>query len=662
MVTPSTRSSRASVRHLAGAAGRFAVPLAAIAAMASFARFQREAQGAAESAYLALVGGLLLLAVAALSEAPFRLGRSAAVAGARRDEAAVASLLVTLAVWALPSGPMRGTAVMAVAAAALAFAAGRRLHGAAAPAAARAFAWALPLAVALQVMLRSERLVAPPLDARFLAGLLGLPLVAAAATALLATRYGLAAAAVAAALTALLGPGFTTVGVVGLAAVALAEVGWRPPAALPPAARVALRLVLGAAAVALLLLLPRGGTVAVASGLLLAGWPPARARRGADPAAPAGGGRWRAALHPLVPVAVAVGALALAFPVTLVSRQVIGDRLTLAAVLLPAFPLALGGRRDRGRRRLLLLAGVVALIVAGARAAEIVAALAAPLAVAALAAGGDLPTEGRVVSGQRRLAFAPQAVWTAVLVVVTALAGAYPWVRHDALGPALARFGLRPTAEHGLVAVAAWGLLATVGLVAAGWGTARWRGRRPRPIASSRVPVWGHPAGWAVALLAVVALGELPPATTSLLGVATIVLDAARPTLVVDVAERMPRGLRSLTVDSNLSHAAGLAADAPVATVRLLDGDGNGREWTLRAGDETAEWAARRPDVVVATLHGPPPPWVAWVAPEGDFLGQTYRSRWEVPAPLPVERIEVRRDPRLPADTTVHLYRLEGRR
>jgi hypothetical protein len=94
--------------------------------------------------------------------------------------------------------------------------------------------------------------------------------------------------------------------------------------------------------------------------------------------------------------------------------------------------------------------------------------------------------------------------------------------------------------------------------------------------------------------------------------------------------------------------------------VRVFDGDGRSERWVLRAGRETAEWAARRPDVSASARHRPPVPWLAWVAPGGEFFGLTFRSRWSAASPLPAHSIVVERNPRLPEETVVHLYRLEA--
>jgi hypothetical protein len=81
--------------------------------------------------------------------------------------------------------------------------------------------------------------------------------------------------------------------------------------------------------------------------------------------------------------------------------------------------------------------------------------------------------------------------------------------------------------------------------------------------------------------------------------------------------------------------------------------------WTLRAGDDTGEWAARRPDVARAGTRTPAA-WVSWVA--GDFFAQRYRCGWTLEKPLRSSRLRIERVPGAPADLSLALYQLEIRR
>ena len=603
------------------AAALLALPLAAGATIVVFAAYQPDPQAAAESGYLALVATCLLLCLAAFDAAAQRSGLAAP---GHLGVLPVTTGLAVALVWALPAGPVRGGGLVLLLAGALGVAAVRAAAGGTtrvlAPHAGvrgpEAFALLLPAAVALQLLVRSDRLLEPALDLHLVAGLLGLPAVAAAATALLAGRHGPGAAAVAAGSAALVGPGFTTATAGALVVLCLAEAAWRPGAG------------------------GRGGRLAAVAGLLpvlgLLAWREPAVALLAAGAALALGHRAAAAL---AGAAVAASALALApWP----GSAVAGARLALAAVLLPSFPAAFAAAPDR-RDRLTALAVAVVAALAGAGAGP--AALAAPLGLAALAALGRRPLPG----AWRPLA--PQAVWTGLLVTATALAAAYPWLHRDALGDALEAFGLAaPGAALAAAVALAWAAAASVGR---GVHAPHRGGRRAASAA----------AALAVAA-AIASLGGPPPGRSAVVLPEVVALDAAGPRLVLDLRERThgadPLPIGSLVVDSNLSHATGVVQGTAVATVRVFDGDGRSERWVLRAGRETAEWAARRPDVSASARHRPPVPWLAWVAPGGEFFGLTFRSRWSAASPLPAHSIVVERNPRLPEETVVHLYRLEA--
>jgi hypothetical protein len=91
-----------------------AAPLAAMLAMASLAAFQADPVAAAETAYLALAAGLVVLAAAAVAARP-------------SVEGLVGPVLLMTAVWTLPEGPSRGAVAMALAAGTLAVAVWRWL-------------------------------------------------------------------------------------------------------------------------------------------------------------------------------------------------------------------------------------------------------------------------------------------------------------------------------------------------------------------------------------------------------------------------------------------------------------------------------------------------------------------------------------------------------
>jgi hypothetical protein len=121
--------------------------------------------------------------------------------------------------------------------------------------------------------------------------------------------------------------------------------------------------------------------------------------------------------------------------------------------------------------------------------------------------------------------------------------------------------------------------------------------------------------------------------------------------------------ISNLTLDSHLIFGAGLARETAVATIELLDVEGVVIEsWTLRAGSDTAEWAAARPDVAALPGFTAPPPWISRLAPDGTFFARRFRSRFAVTDPRPPGSLRIRRDPTLPPDVRLVIYRVELRR
>jgi hypothetical protein len=251
------------------------------------------------------------------------------------------------------------------------------------------------------------------------------------------------------------------------------------------------------------------------------------------------------------------------------------------------------------------------------------AVLAAPLGLAALSLRADGP------------AAVPQRVWTGALLGGTALLSSYPWLREEPLAEVLSLTGLPPgwRLAAGIVAVVLILAAASTGL---------------------RLPTLAS-AGLAGAVLLLAVGTALPPAGTPLLPPEMpVVLDAGKPVweTVLD-----PEKVESVVVESSLGNGAALAPGTPVAIVHLQNPDG-GSAWTLRAGDDTGEWAARRPDVA-RTGSRTPSPWVSWVA--GDFFAQRYRSRWTLPQPERFARLRIERAPGLPPEVVFALHQLEVR-
>ena len=109
------------------------------------------------------------------------------------------------------------------------------------------------------------------------------------------------------------------------------------------------------------------------------------------------------------------------------------------------------------------------------------------------------------------------------------------------------------------------------------------------------------------------------------------------------------------------SNAARLRVGTPVATLRLFSADGRFHEWILRAGEDSGEWAAERPDVRKEPGFAAPDPWIHWIPPGGGFFAQRYRSRWVVPSSLPVRLLEIELAPELAGRVSLAVLSLELR-
>ncbi len=708
---------------------RWALPPAALAAIGCFAAHEVDPAAAAEGAYLGRLAAAVLVAVAALAPPPAaELGLGAALAVA--------------AVWALPAGPGRGAAVMALLAASLAVAVGRQLlrlsaitsgsggtdpasmdrHSVGPSAAAGAdrtdtrsrppgsggfgalgalstsrgsggssgssgssgsgrirLGAAIALCFGCQVLLRGELLFAPGRSLRPWMALVALPVAAGAALALLWRRRGLLPALAAATVAAVLAPGWTVATTLALVALAggaslpgageaPSTVGtgeprlpapaprttwrawpiWASTAAWPAWARVTPGLLALALPIAWE---PRAGWAMALAGLAV--WRPGLAASGALALAAVTRGAALAGLNLPGPLAAHAswheGAAALAWLVMLV-------------------PAALPAARQRRSRTLL----VAALLLASATPwLPNRSALAAPLALAALA----LPATGAAAG----LA----AVWSAALLLGTTLLASYPWLRQDPLADALALIGGGDGAGPRLAAAIGAGaiLLTAVTGVAlrrtpklrqparaapaglrtadlAGLRMAGLAGRRTAGLAGARpAAAAGRRAATAagIALFAALVGPRLASPSTALLdGGDAVLLDGGRPLWRADLGLGRIRGLE---LQTSLVNAAGLAAGTPVARIRLLGTGFAPVELQLRAGEDTGEWAARRPDLAATSGLIAPRPWLAWVA--GDFFGQRYRTRLRLPRAGSYARVEIDLAAGLPPTTGLALYQVD---
>lgn len=400
---------------------RLLVPLAALAAMASFAAREVDPSASSESAYLAVLAAAVLLAVGFLARWP-------------AVELGLGATLATAAVWALPAGPGRGAALVMVLLATVAVTAGRQFLWVGADPDGRAVARPalllqilIPLALALQFLLRGELLFAPAMSFRTLVALVALPVAGAVAAALLARRHGLAFSLLAGATAIVLAPGFNvaaTLSLIALAAgdlLAWEELGWRFKAA----AWVVL--------LAPILWEPAPGLAAAVCALAL--WRP------------------RLALALAVPAAAGLAWL-FQTPWEAMARQLSWLPLLLPAALVP----------ERTRVFAVLTA---ALIAASVPQVPNLSTLAAPLGLAAL-------------SLRRNGAFSvPQRVWTGVVLACTALLASYPWLREEPLAEAVSLLGLPPGPALAAPVAAVFLALAGVGA---------WMGRGwSEPLRSARL-------------------------------------------------------------------------------------------------------------------------------------------------------------------------------
>jgi hypothetical protein len=662
------------------------LPPAALTAIGCFAAHELDPAAAAEGAYLGRLVAAALVAVAALAPAP-------------AAELGLGAALAVTAIWALPAGPGRGAAVAALLAAALAIASTRRLRRS--PAAAVAgggedrarFVTAAALCFGWQVLLRGELLFAPGRAMRPWLALLALPLAAGAALALLWSRRGMLPALAAAGAAAVLAPGWTVATTLALVALAGGEVLIGTPVApasgtgeaggggsgtrLPERSQAAARDREGAHALAEVDMAPAGRTEAEAGasrparGQAVWRIGPAWRTWAIGPGSRAGARAAAGTAALLLPVAwepragwaaalagLALGrpglAAALALPLAAWTRGA-----SLAGLPLPGALGAHASWREGAAALALLVMLVPAAVPAAWRprcrsllaAAALLAfaspwlpdrsALAAPLALAALA----LPAAGAAAG----LA----AIWSTALLLGTALLASYPWLRQDPLGDALALLG---TGAGPALAVAIGGAaLLMVGAIELVLRRLPAATRLPAgQRASAKAGRLAAVAAGAAMFAAVVGPQLAAPGVALLGGGNAVLLDHGNPSWHTGVG---PQRWRGLALQTSLIHGAGLAGGTPVARIRLIGTGTAPLELQLRAGDDTGEWAARRPDVAaIARLH-PPRPWLAWVA--GDFFGQRYRARLPLPRGASFARLEIDLAAGLPPDTGVALYQVE---
>lgn len=299
--------------------------------------------------------------------------------------------------------------------------------------------------------------------------------------------------------------------------------------------------------------------------------------------------------------------------------------MALGPILLPALLLPSEGRRANSIQAFFL--AVLALRTVGGPAA-----LAAPLALGAL----SLRT--------RAVAAGLQMLWSGVLLAGAAVLAGYPWLRSPALEDSLGLFGIQISWPHAIAVVAVLWLLTF--LCAAMEGSSF--------VLECRPTIAG---GLVLVLLAFLAL---PPAAESLWTGHIYVLDASQPARDIDLEPAVLA--RSVVLDSYLENSASLPPGTPVARVILIDTAGEHRSWLLRAGMETGEWAARRPDVAGLPGFQAPTPWLSWVTASRDVFAQRYRGDWQLDDEVEIARLELQRVDDLPSAVALAVFHLELRR
>lgn len=394
-----------------------AVVLAAGASLFLLAAAQADPQAAAETRFLAFWSTAVLLCAAGLWRQP-------------SFELASGTLLLVLAGWVVPAGPVRASAFGLLLTASLGLAIFRRLADCS-----DGFDWSfwVPAALGVQLLARSDQLLTNPMEPKTLFGLIVLPLAAAWSLGLVGRNRGVGPALLITGVVLVLVPGWSVAVVLSLLGVALRV------ASPLGAARSWIRFV----ALAL---------VVIAAGL------------------------W----HPSLPVVILLTTIFVAGPqdwkgnAAVVLGTVIAlvllpgvrswEESLLAAglilVLLPAAPL-IGSEESR---RVMPAALLVAFLAA--RIVPLPGALAAPLAAAVLA----LPHAGTYATLQR--------LWTGPLVAGTLLLASYPWLRAEPLRDTLRLFGVEGEWSSVLGVV--------VGFLVIGWLVDMAQARQPKVLLPAR--------------------------------------------------------------------------------------------------------------------------------------------------------------------------------
>ena len=597
--------------------------------MVSFVSHQTDPVSAAEGHLLAWLSAAVLFCVAAL-ERP-RLPEGAEGFGrVSASRVGVGALLVLALLWAVPSGAARGTGITLLLFFLLARTTVERMREA---------SDRLPLVLTAPLCLGLQGLYMPEL---FLEGFpepsgmisswlpaLTFSMTAALALNLLARRHGARNALLAGGVVLLASRGWSPLGASSLFALAAGGFLWRTVPT-PSSAKVrgwgqwtpVILLILGIALAAgagfprrplVFLVLLAMTSAASAAGLL-------ELRRGSQ-----------GLLKLPILILLALGAMALLLEdSSLAAAREPAQALGLLALGLALLPQALLAPRLRSLAAL-LLAFLAARWLPGTEAA---ASAGVAGALAFLALGLPQETRGAWV----------QNLWLGFWVLLGTAAAGYPWLRGG-----LEDLPLVWSPEgFGLGVWSPWWI--GVALVAGGWILEGALSALGKPVPR---PVLAAAAGFA---LVSATAARIPPAGETVLASEAITLTQDRPRWQVKIPETPAR---KLTVVSNLAFAADLPAGRPVAVLRLHHPDGSTTLSHLRAGTDTAEWAARRPDVASRPELVTPQPWRVSAAPDGPFFSQRYRSVHPLDTEEPVVSVDIFRRRNLPEEVSLTLFQLE---
>ena len=458
--------------------------------------------------------------------------------------------------------------------------------------------WAVATAMGLQFLCRADRFLTLAVEPSVLVAVVALPVAAAVLFIVLQQREGILPSLLALTTAALLVPGWSVTVILSLSAVG-GGVLWRN--------RLAARWLM----------------VSLAVAVVFAGywWQPSLAwllllviLAKALP------GNWITGITAVL----ATGVLVVFLP-SVRDWSEVARLMALGPILLPALLLPTDSRRANSIQALVL--AVLALrTVAGP------AALAAPLAL------GALSLRSRAVAAHLQL------LWSGVLLAGVALLGAYPWLRTQALEDALAIFGLHVSWPSAIaVAAMLWVLTFLCAALA----------DRSNRLESKPAVI----GGLVLLLLAWIAL---PPRATRPLADSIHVLSASQGALAVELDG--PIQTSSVVIDSYLENSVSLPTGTPVGRLTLVGADGEHRSRLLRAGLETGEWAARRPDVADHPGFRAPPHWLAWVTADGDLFAQRYRFEWRLDRSPDIVQFKIERLDDLPAEVSLAIFHLELRR